>query len=49
MGNALLYMYVNYGMHKKAQKMHDELLVRTPYYSNSLIVGMHNTKMVTEQ
>ena len=39
MGNALVDMYVNCGMLEKAQKVHDELLVRTLYCSNSLIVG----------
>ena len=39
MGNALVDMYVNCGMLEKAQKVHDELLVRNVYSWNSLIAG----------
>ena len=39
LGNALVDMYVNCGMLEKAQKVHDELLVRNVYSWNSLIAG----------
>ena len=40
LGNALVDMYVNCGMLEKAQKVHGEPLVRTPYSLNHSLLGM---------